>query len=206
MEIERLVVGPLNTNCYLLKEGRECIIIDPGGDPDVISGRIEKENLNPIMILATHAHFDHILSVSALKSEFNIPFLLGRKDESVLETFTRYTETYVGVSPGPPPIPDKYFRDGDSFRIGSISLEVVGTPGHTPGSCSFVIDNSMFSGDFIFKGSIGRTDFGGSFTEMKSSIRWAKELKNDLDILPGHGESTTLEEEKNHNRFFTEYF
>jgi glyoxylase-like metal-dependent hydrolase (beta-lactamase superfamily II) len=202
MEIERLIVGPLRTNCYLLNDGGDCMIIDPGGDHDVIIEHIERKGIVPKMIVATHAHFDHILSVSALKSKFDVPFLLNRKDEAILETFIQYSETYTGIHPGTPPIPDRHFRNEDSLKFGNKSLRVVETPGHTPGSSSFIVDNSMFSGDFIFEGSIGRTDFGGSYTEMSRSIQWAKSLEINLDIYPGHGEFTTLEEEKKSNPFF----
>jgi len=206
MEIERLIVGPLRTNCYILSEVDDCIIIDPGGDTSYIVDFLKSRNLTPTMILATHGHFDHILSVSDLKIRFNIPFFISRKDMRIAESFTIQTRTYAGYDPGPSPVPDNFLSNGDTFKVGNKKLKVVDTPGHTPGSCSFLIDWSFFSGDFIFSGSVGRTDFGGSMDEMLLSLKWAKALKDDFDIYPGHGRFSTLEAEKKSNPFFRENF
>ncbi|MEM0136739.1 MAG: hypothetical protein QXU18_16170, partial [Thermoplasmatales archaeon] len=89
-----------------------------------------------------------------------------------------------------------------TINLGGNTIRVVETPGHTPGSCSFIVGNKIFSGDFIFKGTVGRTDFGGSYVEMTASIGWAKRFEGDLEIYPGHGEPTTLENERNNNPFF----
>ena len=204
MEIDRLIVGPLRTNCYILSEGRDCIVIDPGGDHDIIIGHLIKRNLTPSKILATHGHFDHILSVSEIKLKFDVPFFVSKKDVPIIEGFREFVRTYFGTDPGDPPVPEKDINNGDSFRIGSKSLRAVENPGHTPGSYSFMVDNTMFSGDFVFNGSIGRTDFGGSYSEMSNSIRSLKKLESNVNIYPGHGESTTLEEEKKNNPFFKE--
>ena len=206
MEIDRLIVGPLRTNCYILSEGRDCIVIDPGGDHDIIIEHLQKKNLTPTKILATHGHFDHILSVSAIKLKFDIPFFVSKKDEPIIEGFRKFVKTYFGMDPGDPPVPDKDINNEDIFRIGSKSLKAIENPGHTPGSHSFMVDNAMFSGDFVFNGSIGRTDFGGSYSEMSNSIRSLKKLEGDVNIYPGHGEFTTLEDEKNNNPFFKEIF
>jgi glyoxylase-like metal-dependent hydrolase (beta-lactamase superfamily II) len=206
MKIDRLVVGPLKTNCYVLSEGTDCIVIDAGGSEEIIIDFLDREKLIPSFVLATHGHFDHILSVSAIVSRYKTPFIVSEKEEKIMESFRQYTKTYVGFDPGPAPIPDRYFRREDSFKLGVGSLSVVETPGHTPGSCSFVLNDSLFTGDFVFNGSIGRTDFGGSYTEMSKSIEWAKELQRDYDIFPGHGDFTTLENEKRNNPFFNKVF
>jgi glyoxylase-like metal-dependent hydrolase (beta-lactamase superfamily II) len=204
MEIQRLVVGPLRTNCYVLSEGSSCIIIDPGGDQDIIIKRLEESKLVPSMILATHGHFDHILSVNPLKDKFDVPFLVSEKDNEIIDRFTEFVKKYFNMDPGPPPIPDRYLSSKTKLKLGDKTITISETPGHTPGSCSFFIENIMFTGDFIFKGSIGRTDFGGSYTEMTSSIRWTKKLRSDIKIFPGHGDSTTLENERLNNPFFIE--
>ncbi len=206
MKVERLVVGPLDTNCYILSENEECVIIDAGGNPDLIIGKLEGNNLRLKAIIATHAHSDHILSVSALKRRFDAPFLISRRDEGIMSGFTSFTRTYFGVDPGPPPIPDIYLDSRSHLTIGDKNLSIVETPGHTPGSCTIVVDDLMFTGDFIFNGTIGRTDFGGSYTDMVSSINWAKRQERDYFIHPGHGELTTLEAEKRSNPFFKELF
>lgn len=204
MKIERLVVGPLRTNCYVLIEGTECIIIDAGGDQDTIIRYLEDRKLTPKMILATHGHFDHILAVDPLKTRFGIPFLVNDKDKKIIDGFTEFVNKYFQIDPGSPPEPNLYINRDTTFKLGNKTISVVETPGHTHGSCSFIVEHIMFSGDFIFKGTVGRTDFGGSYGEMTASIRWVKGLKDDLEIYPGHGESTTLEEERVNNPFFSE--
>ncbi len=127
-------------------------------------------------------------------------------DEGILNGFTSFTKKYFGVDPGPPPTPDLHLDSNSKLIIGDKNLSIAETPGHTPGSCTILVDGLMFTGDFIFKGTIGRTDFGGSRTDMISSIKWAKSLESDYVIYPGHGESTTLEAEKRSNPFFNELF
>ena len=202
MEIERLKVGPLQTNCYVLIEDGKCIVIDAGGDQEKIIAFLEKRGITPQVILATHGHFDHILSVPEIKSRFGVPFLISKKDMEIVSGFERFVEKYIGFDPGPAPIPDNYIEKGATFKLGNNSIEVVETPGHTPGSCSFIVEDKIFTGDFIFKGTIGRTDFGGSYKDMTASIEWAKRLDRDLKVFPGHGDPTTIENEKRNNPFF----
>lgn len=202
MDIERVKVGPLQTNCYVLIEEGRCVLIDAGGDQEKIVSFLEKKGVTPEVILATHGHFDHILSVSAIKSRFNVPFLINRKDMEIVSGFEQFVKKYIGFDPGPAPVPDEYIENGATIKLGNNSIEVVETPGHTPGSCSFIVEDNIFTGDFIFKGTVGRTDFGGSYTEMTASIEWAKRLGRDLNVFPGHGDSTTIENEKRSNPFF----
>ncbi|MGC8561770.1 MAG: MBL fold metallo-hydrolase [Thermoplasmata archaeon] len=202
MNIEKLKVGPLQTNCYILIEDKRCIVIDAGGDQDTIITFLEKRDIKPELILATHGHFDHILSVSAIKSKYGAQFLISKKDTEIVKGFEQFVERYVGIDPGLTPVPDDYIENDETIKLGDNSIRVVETPGHTPGSCSFIVGDNIFTGDFIFKGTIGRTDFGGSNSDMMSSIEWAKKLDSDFVLYPGHGDSTTLENEKRNNPFF----
>ena len=206
MEIKRLIVGPLGTNCYILSEGNDSLVIDPGGDDHIILEYLEKKRLIPKAIIATHGHFDHVLSVHSLKSVINVPFYLHKREEKILAGYSEFVKNYIGINPGPTPVPDQYLSKGTEFKLGDSTLIVIETPGHTPGSCSFIVGNSMFVGDFVFNGSIGRTDFGGSYSEMSTSIRMLKKMENNLDIYPGHGDFTSLDNEKTNNPFFKEIF
>ncbi len=201
MEVERLVVGPLRTNCYIVTDEEDCVLIDPGGNSDAIIRRLSERELEPKAILATHGHFDHILSVSALKTKYSRPFLISGRERAIIDGFTEFVKKYFGFDPGPPPEPDGLLENATTIKLGGTSIRVVETPGHTPGSCSFLVGDILFSGDFIFNGTIGRTDFGGSESEMKKSIDWIKALDSDLEIYPGHGEKTTLERERMMNPF-----
>ncbi len=202
MEIGRLVVGPLRTNCYVLSDGSSCVIVDPGGDAQTIIDHLEERKIVPTMIVSTHGHFDHILAVNILRERYDIPFLVSRKDLGIIEGFTDFVKKYFGFDPGTPPQPDGNLEQGTRLKLGGESISVAETPGHTPGSCSLFADGIMLSGDFIFKGTIGRTDFGGSYGEMTASIRWVKKLEPNIKIYPGHGDATTLEDEIKNNPFF----
>lgn len=158
MRIEILVVGPLQTNCYLLEKENEVIIIDPGDDFEKIKETLGDRKV--VACLLTHAHFDHIGAL-----------------EQVLSFYKLKVNEYNGKT---------------------FSFEVIKTPGHTDDSITFYFkeENVMFVGDFIFYHNIGRTDLGGSDEDMKNSLEMIKKYSDDITIYPGHGPSTTLQEEK----------
>lgn len=164
MNIKRLEVGVLKTNCYILENNKETLIIDPGDDFEKI-----KENINKkvVGVLITHNHFDHVGALKEILNYYNIQVF--NKDN---------------LSEG-------------LNNIGLFDFEVMYNPGHTKDSISFIFDNIMFSGDFIFEGTIGRCDLGGDFNIMKDSIKRLLKSNKNYIIYPGHGNSTSLDNERN---------
>jgi len=191
MKIEKVIVGQLATNCYLLwdEEGLEAVIIDPGDDADYIIRRIGDFNLSPRFILATHGHFDHILGVTELKLAFNIPFLIHQKDLFLVKRAGKTAKFFTGIGEEPFLPPDGFIKEGDKIVFGKESLKVIETPGHTPGSVSFYSSGFLFSGDLIFAEGVGRTDFAySSKEELQKSIKEVLKLPEETTIYLGHGE------------------
>lgn len=208
LQIERFVIGPLNTNCYIIHDGINAIIIDVGGDPAPLINFLENKNLKPKLILATHGHFDHILGISSLKKKYPIPFMINHRELELIKNFKEIVKNFInmynldiGIPDIETPKPDDTFEDNDMITVGNISLKVLETPGHTLGSSCFLSNNALFSGDTLFMGSIGRTDYGGDEELMKMSLKKLKELPDNLIVYPGHGPITTLGHEKATNPF-----
>ena len=204
MVVETLIVGQLRTNCYLFYDGdsRECFIIDPGDDGDFIINKINDLDLKPQAILATHGHFDHVLAVTELKLAFNIPFYLSAKDAKILKRTQSTAKYFTGLEVDPPSQVDKFLKDGQVLNQrgpNNLSLKVLETPGHSPGSVCLYCQQKrlIFTGDLIFANGLnGRTDLkGGDFKKLKQSIKKVLSLPPKTTIYPGHGEKTTVEKE-----------
>ena len=209
MIFKRLIVGSLGTNCYLFGSERtkEVVIIDPGGNANIIIKSVMELNAKPIAILLTHGHFDHTLKVKRIKEQFQIPLMYNIKE------FQSKIFTTIKA--------DKWLNEGDSIAIGEINLNVLETPGHSPGSLCFYtsdikkfkgnkIGGFLFSGDLLFRRSIGRTDIGGGdqnklFTSIREKIMFNSNLNDSYIIFPGHMEATSIAEERNMN-MFRKYF
>lgn len=173
MIIKNIVVGPLDVNCYILGcEGtKAAAIIDPGDNADEIIKTIDKEGLNPELIINTHAHFDHIGGVKAIQENFKIDFLLHKEDSFLIENASEQA-TAFGLSPIPKPDVNKFVNNGDKISLGDKIINVIHTPGHSPGGVCYYVDNNIFVGDTMFAGSIGRTDLpGGSYETLINSIK-----------------------------------
>ncbi len=208
MEVHHLVVGPLQVNCYILvcEETREGIVVDPGGNPDAIRRALTEHRVTPVAIVATHAHFDHILAVDALREARHLPFYLHSEDLPVLEHQRQVVQAWLGFDPGPMPCVDGPLVPGRPLRFGRQELEIAHTPGHSPGSVT-LIDHAgrrAFVGDLVFAGSVGRTDLpGGDFETLLESIRRViLPLPDDYQLLPGHGPFTSVGVERVSNPFF----
>ncbi len=202
MIFDRLIVGSFATNCYLVGDADtlECAIIDPGAESSKIANRIKAGKLKPKMILLTHGHFDHIGAVNDLKDQFKIPLLLNKDELTIVDDSINFAYR-IGIHLSKC-YPDELLKDGDIINIGKYSLEVIETPGHTPGGLSFLADYEIFVGDTLFKAGVGRTDLaGGNPVLLKKSLRRIIQLDGNLKVLPGHGEETTVEEEKKNNPF-----
>ncbi len=212
MKILCLPVGPLQANCYLVadNDGRAGVI-DPGGDPDKIISAIEREGWVPEAVINTHNHIDHVAANRKIMEHYRIPLLIHRADAPGLRD-PNLNLSALGFGRLDSPPPDRELDDGDEISLGSLRLQVLATPGHSPGSISLLCPAGngpgvVFTGDTLFAGSVGRTDFpGGSLDRLVSSIRdRLLILPDDTVVLPGHGERSTIGEEKRGN-FFLEQF
>lgn len=204
LQVEQLVVGPLFSNCYIIwdKDTKEGVIIDPGDDPENILETINELGVKIKYILATHGHFDHIGAVAPLRRKLKVEFLAHEDDYFFIEDGENAAQRW-GIDIEQPPKPDRFIKDGDMIKIGVFELEVLHTPGHSPGGVSFLYDKMVFAGDTLFQNSIGRTDFRkGSFEDLSNSIKTRLyTLPDDTIVYTGHGPVTTIGGEKKFNSF-----
>lgn len=208
MILRALVVGPIQSNCYILgcERTREAVVIDPGGDADRILITLAKDKLRCSYIINTHGHFDHSADNKRLKEVTGAQLLIHRADAPMIlhqSASGGMWGTHIDNSPPP----DRYLVEGDIIIIGDISLKVLHTPGHSPGGISLVTDKIVFVGDTLFAGSIGRTDFSGG--DYEGLLRNVREkiftLGDDVIVYPGHGPKTTVGRERKTNPFFNTY-
>ncbi|KYK25912.1 hypothetical protein AYK20_10015 [Thermoplasmatales archaeon SG8-52-1] len=204
LQVEPLVVGPLLSNCYIVYDDRlkEGVIIDPGDDADIILKAVEELAIDIKFILATHGHFDHVGAVTPIKRALKAEFLAHKDDFFFIEDGQKSARRW-NIDIEQPPKPDRFISDGEKIKVGTFHLEVIHTPGHSPGGVSFLHDSMLFGGDTLFQGSIGRTDFRkGSFEDLSKSIKTRLySLPDDTIVYTGHGPVTTIGEEKMYNPF-----
>jgi hydroxyacylglutathione hydrolase len=205
--LETLVVGPLQTNCYILgdEKSKDAVVVDPGGDFEEIEQELRNLSLKVRYIVLTHGHFDHTDALAKLKKATGAEVLIHAADANMLSSSGRvqpfFLETETEACPA-----DRTLTEGEKIRFGQYELEVLHTPGHTPGGISLVVDKMIFVGDTLFCGSVGRTDLpGGSYEQLMHSIR-SKLLSRPDEYLvyPGHGPSSTIGEERESNPFLNE--
>ncbi len=207
--LKRLVVGSLGTNSYIFgsSKTKEVVVIDPGGDPDKIIKSIEEMGAKPIAVLLTHGHFDHTLKLGKILRYFDIPLMFNKKEfDSAIYNHKKA---------------NNWLKEGDHINIGDITLHVLETPGHSPGSLCFYskdvkefdklkIDGVIFSGDLIFRRSIGRSDLRGGdpnllFSSIRNKIMYNLEFTDNFLLFPGHMDITSVGEERRMN-MFKDYF
>ena len=200
MNVECLVLGELGVNCYLITEGKEAIVIDPGDEAQRIISAIEKRGCSLRKILLTHGHFDHIGAVSDLAEKTGADVYIHSRDNKMLTdndcnlSFLtgRGIKTYDKA---------KDIDDLKEITLGESVIKLYHTPGHSEGSVSYLCEGKLFCGDLIFKGSIGRYDFGDLYTELNSIRFLMDNLPDETVIYPGHGPSTTIGREKVFNPY-----
>lgn len=197
MIVQTFVLGMLSTNCYVANcnETQEAIIIDPGLDysseAEPIFNYIVEKALRIKFIVNTHGHPDHIRGDGLFKRTYGVPLCIHAEDVHLI----RDPETDI-------PPPNVLLKNGDKIRFGTETLRVIHTPGHTPGGISLVGENLVFTGDTLFAGSIGRTDFqGGSDSDMRLSLKKLLSLPDSFTVYPGHGPRSTIGEERRANPF-----
>jgi glyoxylase-like metal-dependent hydrolase (beta-lactamase superfamily II) len=204
IKVERLVVGPLFSNCYIVwdDQKKQGVVIDPGDDAQVVINRVRELGVTITSILATHGHFDHVGGVAEVKRETGAAFLAHKGDLFFVEDGEQTARRW-DIEIEQPPQPDRFITDGDQIKVGRFTLEVLYTPGHSPGGVSFLHNAMVFCGDTLFQSSIGRTDFRrGSFEEIAASIQTRLyTLPDDTIVYTGHGPPTTIGAEKQFNPF-----
>jgi hydroxyacylglutathione hydrolase len=203
--LARYVVGPLGCNCYVVGDPatREAVVVDPGGDSALLIAELARLGIEVKAIVATHAHFDHLIAGEALRANTGAPFHLHAADRFLLDWWYESGRLFLGVELPPPPAVDSDAGEGTVLEAGAAKLEVLHTPGHSPGSISLVTADALFSGDALFAGSVGRTDLpGGDTKTLVDAIRSKLFALDDATpVYPGHGEPTTIGEERETNPF-----
>ena len=202
MRIRRLVLGPLETNCWLVDDGAtgEVMVVDPAADASAIGREIGNDRVSAIVL--THGHFDHLEAVRELVLSTGAPLLIHAADAESIRTADGTGGRLFGFEASAPP-PDRLLAEGDEVAVGGVRLTALHTPGHTPGSICLLAPGHLFSGDTLFAGSIGRTDFaGGDMRSMRQSIVRLSALSDDVRVHPGHGPDTTIGRERRVNPYF----
>lgn len=196
MQIDTLRLGQLETNCYIVTDEQTgaCAVVDPGASGGKVADWLEKKGLTPKLILLTHGHFDHVGGVRALAARYpGLPVYLHPGDQDMppqLRGDLFWTDLY---------------EEGDELTMASVTFRVLHTPGHTEGSVCLLAGDVLLSGDTLFAGSCGRTDFpGGSWEKMMASMERLAAMKQNYRVLPGHGEATELDRERAHNPYMKE--
>lgn len=203
--VRGVVVGVFQENCWVIgsRRTREAVIVDPGDEPEEILALARDMGLNVKLIINSHAHIDHIMAVRPVQEATGAKFLLHPDDLGIARAMPQMAARWLGYEPPPVPEPDAPLADGDVVEVDGLQLRVIHTPGHTPGSVAFYTEGMLFSGDTLFRGSIGRTDLpGGSYPQiMASIIDKLLILPDDTVVLPGHMQETQIGFERQVNPF-----
>lgn len=205
MKLEVMVLGKVGTNCYIAmnEETKEAIIIDPADQADKINQKLGQMGAVPVAILLTHGHFDHVLAANDLKEQHSIQIYANEKEQETLEN-TQMNMSSMGYGQTTYKA-DIYVKDGQELELAGMKIQVIWTPGHTPGgTCYYLKDEqTLFSGDTLFRRSVGRSDFpGGSMSQLVRSIKDKLMILDDeVKVFPGHMGATSIKEERVHNPF-----
>lgn len=197
--IRKYTLGKLQTNCYLCIAGKSCIIVDPVDDADFLLEEIQRQKLNLVGLVATHGHFDHIMAVGEIQLSFSLPLYIKQKDVFLVKRLQESAEYFLGPLPEIVPVKNISFIVEPILAIDSFRFQVIACPGHTPGGISLYLpdEGMVFSGDTLFKGSVGRHDFSYSNKEdLKTSISSLYQLPDLTTVYPGHGADSIMGREK----------
>ena len=204
MILESLPTGPLEVNCYIIgcEKTRKAAVVDPGGNVDRILKLLEKHRLKLEMIINTHGHFDHIGGNRQLSEATGAALLIHQADRYLLDLAQEHAAGF-GLQTEPSPAPTRELSGGETLQLGELSIQVIHTPGHSPGGICLYVDNCLIVGDTLFAGSVGRTDLpGGDQPLLIAGIREKLlPFPEATRVYPGHGPMTTIGQEKLHNPF-----
>ncbi|MBU4304169.1 MAG: MBL fold metallo-hydrolase [Candidatus Omnitrophica bacterium] len=199
--VRTIIGGVLQTNCYILGDPQsgDAVVIDPGAEGEKIKTAVKKENLKINAVLLTHGHFDHIGALSAFSS---LPVFMHKNDEMMVRN-DKECLSFAGADKKNVMLCLQFLADSDLISVGELKLKAIHTPGHTPGGMCFLVRDILFSGDTLFNCGVGRTDLpGGSLAQLMGSIRDKLMcLPDDTVVFPGHGQPTTIGEEKEGTAF-----
>lgn len=207
MIVRNLAVGPLESNCFIIgdEESKEAMVVDPGDEPDRIMEIINNEGLSLGYIVCTHAHFDHVGALPDIRQETGARIVIHR-DEVEIYKAARDMAAFWGYDIEPLPDPDLLVDEGDEIKLGALTFKVLHTPGHSPGSISLFGGGVVITGDTLFAGSVGRTDFhGGDTNSLRQSFERLMLLPPETAVLAGHGPNSTIGKERTEN-FFRKLF
>lgn len=198
MIIKTFISGPIDANNYLLIDGNEAVLIDCSEVKQEILKELEGKTLK--YILLTHGHFDHVLGVNGMRDKTGAKVLVNKNDIPRMEESAQIMQTF-GVPNVDTPHADEFINDGDELFFGNTKIKVIATPGHTQGCVCYMIDGKLFSGDTLFRNSVGRCDLpGGDFSELKNSVQNILfKLDENITVYPGHGPETSIGYEKQYN-------
>ncbi len=199
-KVERLEVGQLKANCYIVANNEQAVVVDPGDDAEYIINKIRDLDVSPVATVATHGHFDHVMAAAEVKLAYNIPFIASRDDVFLLERVPETAKHFLKIEAPPAPAPDFEVKEGSDISFENIEFEILAISGHSPGSVAYYNKKEaiVFSGDLVFAdGLVGRTDLSYSNKEeLKRSIIKLLQLPGKTIVYPGHGERTTINELK----------
>lgn len=205
--IEHIRVGDLGTNCYIFGDSntKEVVVVDPGYEGSRIMNVIESNAFTVKYIVLTHGHLDHIGAVQYIKERTSAQVVIHKLDSKMLIDPVQNLSAFVMEHPIVQPEADRIIEGGDVLSIGSGSFKIIHTPGHTMGSICILFDKNLFSGDTLFKETVGRTDLpGSSHSDILRSIKKLIELDEDIKVYPGHGDISSIGHEKIYNPFINE--
>lgn len=201
MIIKRFIAGQLENNMYLVADevSKKAVLIDASSNIPELAEFAKYYDIE--YILLTHGHFDHIMGLTSLKQALNAEAVICQDDLVISDNINEFTSLF-GLPDTVPPTYDKYIKAGDVINVGNLKIKVIHTPGHTEGGVCYLVDGNLFSGDTLFRESVGRTDlFGGNFKKLSDSIKNKLfKLDDKIKVYPGHGDLTTIGHEKKYNK------
>ncbi len=205
MELRSIAVGPLEVNCYIVVDpkSRSAIVIDPGDEPDRIEETVKAMGATVVGLVCTHTHFDHVGAIPELREHTKAQVLIHEKEKEIYDA-AKDMAAFWGFELAPLPEPDGYLVEDDTVAVGDLAFKVIHTPGHSPGGICLAGHGVVFTGDTLFTGSIGRTDFpGGDYQTLIDSLGKLAGLPESTVVYPGHGPQSTIGEEKRENPYMS---